>query len=150
MYGFGGVGQLEVRFGQVLPQRDKRPKKERQGYSANGPWKAEMSKKCTFFNSFSFLGKEKSSTHRSQSQKKFNLSPPHLFHRIQTIGFGSFSLKNFKLFGNSTYQHFDSFSSPTQWSSGFNVMLGNFPFQTYTLNKNLMCSYSLHLFTQHL
>ena len=22
MYGFGGVGQLEVRFGQVLPKRD--------------------------------------------------------------------------------------------------------------------------------
>ena len=24
MYGFGGVGQVEVRFGQVLPWRDKR------------------------------------------------------------------------------------------------------------------------------
>ena len=24
MYGFGGVGQLEVRFGQMLPWRDER------------------------------------------------------------------------------------------------------------------------------
>ena len=33
MYGFWGVGQLEVRFGRVLPQRDnqttKQPDKER-------------------------------------------------------------------------------------------------------------------------
>ena len=28
---------------------------------------------------------------------------------MDNFGFGSFSLKNFKLFGNSTYQHFDSF-----------------------------------------
>ena len=44
MYGFGDVGQLEVRFGRVSPQRnDEQPNKERQSYSANGPWKAEMS-----------------------------------------------------------------------------------------------------------
>ena len=106
---------------------------------------------CTdaFFN---FLAGMEKARHRwkSELEEIQFISSWHLFHRIQTIGFGSFSLKNFKLFGNSTYQHFDSFSSPTQWSSGFNVMLGNFPFQTYTLNKNLMCSYSLHLFTQHL
>ena len=45
MYGFGGVGQLEVRFIQMLPQRDD---KERQSYSANGPWKAEMSNINTY------------------------------------------------------------------------------------------------------
>ena len=47
MYGFGGVGQVEVRFGQMSPWRDERtteqPNKERWSYSANGPWKAEMS-----------------------------------------------------------------------------------------------------------
>ena len=47
MYGFGGVGQREVRFGRMLPWRDKQ--KERQSYSANGPWKAEMSNKPTMF-----------------------------------------------------------------------------------------------------
>ena len=25
MYGFGGVGQVEVRFGQMLPWRDEQP-----------------------------------------------------------------------------------------------------------------------------
>ena len=40
MYGFGGVGQVEVRFGQMSPWRDERtteqPNKERWSYSANG------------------------------------------------------------------------------------------------------------------
>ena len=27
MYGFGGVGQLKVRFGRVLSERDKQPTK---------------------------------------------------------------------------------------------------------------------------
>ena len=47
MYGFGGVGQVEVRFGEMSPWRDEQPNeqpnKERQSYSANGLWKAEMS-----------------------------------------------------------------------------------------------------------
>ena len=28
MYGFGGVGQLEVRFDQMLPWRDEQPNKQ--------------------------------------------------------------------------------------------------------------------------
>ena len=54
-----------------------------------------------FFYSFSvsWMG-GKGSTCRSQNWKKFNLSLRHLFHRIQTIGLGSFSSKNFKLFFN--------------------------------------------------
>ena len=28
MYGFGGLGQLEVRFGQMSPWRDERPTKQ--------------------------------------------------------------------------------------------------------------------------
>ena len=41
MYGFGGVGQVEVRFGQVSPWRDKQTTE--QGKIANGLWNAEMS-----------------------------------------------------------------------------------------------------------
>ena len=48
MYGFGGLGQVEVEEEKMLPQRDGRTneqtnKKERQSYSAIRPWTAEMS-----------------------------------------------------------------------------------------------------------
>ena len=46
MCGFGGVGQVEVRFGGVLPWRDEQPNKQGKiGLlsQCNGPWNAEMS-----------------------------------------------------------------------------------------------------------
>ena len=46
MYGFWGVGQLEVGFGQVSPWRDEQPNKQGKiGLlsQCNGLWKAEMS-----------------------------------------------------------------------------------------------------------
>ena len=48
MYGFGGVGQVELRFGQMSPTHhggtNEQPNNQ-QGKIANGLWKAEMSKK---------------------------------------------------------------------------------------------------------
>ena len=47
MYGFGGLGEVEVEiWSDVTIAGQTTDKKERQGYSANGPWKAEMSKCC--------------------------------------------------------------------------------------------------------
>ena len=59
MYGFGGVGQVEVRFGQMSPWRDERTneqpteqtRKDRAN-SANGLWKAEMSKNIKLLKKF--------------------------------------------------------------------------------------------------
>ena len=42
MYGFGGVGQVEVRFGEMSPWRDGQKRKDR-ATQTNGLWKAEMS-----------------------------------------------------------------------------------------------------------
>ena len=49
MYGFGGVGQVEARFGQMSPWQDERTtnRTTEQGkieLLSHGPWKAEMSK----------------------------------------------------------------------------------------------------------
>ena len=48
MYGFGGLGEVEVEIWSDVTMAGQRPnertnKKERQGYSAIGQWKAEMS-----------------------------------------------------------------------------------------------------------
>ena len=57
MYGFGGVGQVEVRFGEMSPWWDNQPNnKERQGYSANGLWKAEMSKSSVGMTAWTCFG----------------------------------------------------------------------------------------------
>ena len=44
---FGGLGQVEVRFGWVSRWRDKPPTNQtrKDHYSVNGLWKAEMSNK---------------------------------------------------------------------------------------------------------
>ena len=57
MYGFGGLGQVEVEEEKMLPQRDGRTneqtnKKERQGYSAIRPWTAEMSNNYDYYNDY--------------------------------------------------------------------------------------------------
>ena len=42
MYAFGGLGEVEVRFGRMSPWRDNQTRKDR---ATHGLWKAEMSKK---------------------------------------------------------------------------------------------------------
>ena len=57
MYGFGGPGEVEVEIWSDVTIAGQPTKKERQGYSAIGPWKAEMSnmKKMCPFLSIDFL-----------------------------------------------------------------------------------------------
>ena len=62
MYGFGGVGQVEVRFGQMSPWRDERTtnrtnKQGKIGLLSHGPWKAEMSNDMSALNIPNKLGK---------------------------------------------------------------------------------------------
>ena len=75
MYGFGGVGQVEVRFGEMSPWWDNQPNnKERQGYSANGLWKAEMSKNTKHiyqYNTNINCKKNKKIQKKNSKKKKF-------------------------------------------------------------------------------